>query len=75
MYELILTVNGTSPEAPGEWTEESWDIDRAELIKKLPQIIRAMTDPIVPQIEDPDHFLNGWQIETIIIERPDDEIS
>lgn len=73
MYELMLTVNGTSPDAPGEWTEETWYIDRSDLIKKMPQMIKSMTDPIVPQIEDPDHFLNGWQIEAIIIERKDDD--
>lgn len=73
MYKLILTIDGRSPTRPHEWTEESYDIDRAELIKELPQMIRAMTDPLVPQIEDPESFLNGWQIDTIIIEKADND--
>lgn len=72
MHRLVLTINGISPDSPDKWTEETYDIDRSELIKELPQMIRSMTDPLVPQIEDPVSFLNGWQIDTIIIEKPDE---
>lgn len=73
MHTLSLTVNGIDPDEPGVWTESVFDIQRGELIKSLPQMIKSMTDPLVPQIEDPDHFLNGWQLETIIIEKTDDD--
>lgn len=73
MHTLQLTVNGIDPDDPGVWTESVFDIDRGDLIRDLPQMVRCMTDPLVPQIEDPDHFLNGWQIDAIIIEKLEDD--
>lgn len=64
--ELLITVQGT---ISGEriLIESEMKTGAKDLFEYLPQMIGAMIG-FVPQIEDPDHPLNGWTIESIIIE-------
>lgn len=64
--ELLITVQGTIS-GTRIFTEGETKMGAKDLFEYLPQMIGAMIG-LVPQIEDPDHPLNGWTIESIIIE-------
>lgn len=69
--DLIVTTGGyVSGEEP--YTENVSAVSAEALMTNLPQMLKCMTGDTVNQIEDPDHPLNGWQVNYILIE-PTDE--
>jgi hypothetical protein len=71
--KILVTTGGYIPADDDKYTENVAEVDAATLLGELPQMLRSMRGGLVRQIEDPDHPLNGWEIETITIERIDPE--
>ena len=44
-----------------------------EIIDLIPQMLGAMGENFVSQIEDPEHPFNGWQIRTLLLQHIDDD--
>lgn len=69
---VIVSTAGFVPGQTDRYCENVAEVDRATLNRCLPQMLDCLFDPVVPQIEDPQHPLNGWQVTSIVIEKPED---
>jgi hypothetical protein len=69
---VIISTTGFDVGKDGKICENIAEVDRNTLDRYLPQMLSCLFDPLVPQIEDPEHPLNGWQIMAILIMKPDD---
>jgi hypothetical protein len=69
---VIVTTSGFVPQETDRFCENVAEVEQSTLLRCLPQMINCLFDPMVPQIEDPSHPLNGWQVVSIIIERPEE---
>jgi hypothetical protein len=72
--KFLVITGGYIPAHDQKYTENVSETDAATLLQELPQMLRSMSGGgLVRQIEDPEHPLNGWEIEAITIERMDPE--
>ena len=69
---VFVTTGGCVPSESEEFCEEITEMDRSTLNRLMPQMLDCLFKPMVPQIEDPEHLLNGWQVNYIIIENHDE---
>ena len=64
---FIVTTGGYIPAESDKYTENVAEVEKEILIEELPQMLNSMRGGLVRQIEDPEHPLNGWEIEKIHI--------
>ena len=66
--KLLITTGGYIPGIDETFTQNVSEVDIDSAIENLPQMLRSITSTGIRQIEDPEHPLNGWIIEEILIE-------